>query len=436
MRQILVVAYYFPPLGLSGVQRIAGFVRRLPDYGWQPTVLTAKPGGYYAYDDSLWSKVQDAAICVEQTRSLDPTRLFRSRTTVKFPGQSNQKVLGSISHWLFLPDNKVGWLPFAVRAGLRMGANQKFDAVLSSAPPYTGHLIGKMLSRKWNVPLITDFRDDWVENPRHTYPTGIHRSLHVRLERQVLSHSSAVIAINRPILDAINQRHPGIQTRGHVISHGYDQDRSLNERPVDPGQELKFVYTGIFYDAQTPEYFLRGLSKFLTDNPTMRGKTSAIFAGLVPNQFLHWVKTLNLNDVVQYRGYLPHSSVVNLQKEADVLWMTIGNRSGSAGISTGKLFEYMGTQKPILALVPAGTARETLDRYGAAYIADPEHEDEIAQVMNQIKGDWFSRSFPNPNDSFLSQFNRDQLTQKLSGILDSVIDSFDESSSVNGSKKT
>ena len=135
MRQILVIAYYFPPLGLSGVQRIAGFVRRLPEYGWQPTVLTAKPGGYYAYDESLWAEVQDAEICVEQTKSLDPTRLFRPGRTVKLRGNSNRRLLGRISNWLFVPDNKLGWMPFAVHAGLRQGANHTFDAILSSAPP-------------------------------------------------------------------------------------------------------------------------------------------------------------------------------------------------------------------------------------------------------------------------------------------------------------
>ncbi len=419
MRHVLVVAYYFPPLGLSGVQRVAGFVRHLPEYGWQPTVITAKPGGYFAHDKSLWSPIEDAGIRVIRTKSLDPTRLFRPGTTVRLPQETRRQTLAYISNWLFIPDNKLGWKPFALRAGLRQAAIRHFDAVFSSAPPYTGHLIGKKLSRKLKLPLITDFRDDWVGNPRHIYPTTLHRRLHIQQERQVLIQSSAITTINRPILDALIKRHRDINMRGEVIPHGFDE----YEGPVkiSAREKLKLVYTGVFYDAQTPEHFLRGVSGFLAENPTMRPKISVIFAGLVPNGFMDLIRTLKLEDVVQYVGYVQHARVVELQHDADVLWMTIGSRPGSSGISTGKLYEYMGTGKPILALVPPGTARQTLLRYGAAYIAEPESEADVILALNQITSDWEKGNFLNPDDSFVSMFRRSRLTGKLAGVLDAVI---------------
>lgn len=419
MRNVLVVAYYFPPLGLSGVQRVAGFVRHLPEHGWQPTVITAKPRGYFAYDKSLWSPIEDAGIRVVRTKSLDPTRLFRSGATVRLPQETRRQTLAYISNWLFIPDNKLGWKPFALRAGLRQAAAQRFDAVFSSAPPYTGHLVGKKLSRRLKLPLITDFRDDWVGNPRHIYPTALHRRLHIQQERQVLIQSSAITTINRPILDALEKRHRGINIQGEVIPHGFDE----YEDPVKVSvrEKLKLVYTGVFYDAQTPEHFLRGISEFLAENPAMRPKISVIFAGLVPNGFADLIRTLKLEDVVQYVGYLQHTHVVELQQEADVLWMTIGSKSGASGISTGKLYEYMGTGKPILALVPSGTARRTLLRYGAAYIVEPESEAGIIQALSQITRDWNTETFPSPDESFVSMFSRNRLVEMLAGVLDSVI---------------
>ena len=419
MRHVLVVAYYFPPLGLSGVQRIAGFVRHLPEYGWQPTVITAKPGAYFAYDESLWSPIEDAGICVVRTKSLDPTRLFRSGAAVRLPQESRRQTLAYISNWLFIPDNKLGWRPFAVHAGLRQAAAQHFDAVFSSAPPYTGHLIGRKLSRRLKLPLITDFRDDWVGNPRHIYPTALHRRLHIQQERQVLVQSSAITTINRPILNALKKRHRDINMRGEVVPHGFDE----YEAPlwVSAREKLKLVYTGIFYDAQTPEHFLKGVSGFLAENPAMRSKISAIFAGLVPNGFTDLIRTLKLEDVVQYVGYVQHVRAVELQQEADVLWMTIGSRLGASGISTGKLYEYMGTGKPILALVPPGTARQTLLRYGAAYIVEPESEADVIQALNQIASDWDKKNFPSPDESFVSMFSRNRLTETLAGVLDSAI---------------
>ncbi len=419
MKHVLVIAYYFPPLGLSGVQRVAGFVRHLPEYGWQPTVITAKPKGYFAYDKSLWAPIENADIRVIRTKSLDPTRLFRSDTTVRLPQETRRQTLAYISNWLFIPDNKLGWKPFALRAGLRQAAIQHFDAVFSSAPPYTGHLIGKKLSRRLQLPLIIDFRDDWVGNPRHIYPTALHRQLHIRQERQVLTQSSAITTINHPIRDALKKRHSGINIRAEVIPHGFEEYEVPTK--ISAGEKLKLVYTGIFYDAQTPEYFLRGISEFLRRKPEIRSKISAIFAGLVPREFTDLIRTLKLEDVVQYLGYVEHVRVAELQQEADVLWMTIGSRPGASGISTGKLYEYMGTRKPILALVPPGTARQTLQRYGAAYIAEPESEANLIQVLEKLTTDWEKQEFPRPDESFVSTFSRNRLTETLAGVLDSAV---------------
>lgn len=421
MKHVLVVAYYFPPLGLSGVQRIAGFVRHLPEYGWKPTVLTAKPAGYFAHDDSLWAPIQEAGIRIIQTRSLDPTRFFRAGSTVRLPRESNRQVLASISNWVFVPDNKLGWMPFAVRAGLRGASLKPFNAVFSSAPPYTAHLVGSKIAQRLKLPLIVDFRDDWVGNPRHIYPTPLHRQLHVRQERRVLQNASAVTTINRPILDGLQARHKHLEILGHVIPHGYEEQRDSSVTRKNHENKLRFVYTGVFYDAQTPEYFLRGLREFLIQHPEMRERVTAIFAGLVPDYFARLVRSLKLEQVVQYVGYLEHSSVVALQQKADILWMTIGSRPGASQISTGKLFEYMGTRKPILALVPRGAASDTLQRYRAAYVASPEDVNQATQALNRIRNDWHDQCFPKPDEAFVSTLSRKHLTQRLSDALNIVV---------------
>ena len=421
MKHVLVVAYYFPPLGLSGVQRIAGFVRHLPEYGWKPTVLTAKPAGYFAHDNSLWAPIQEAGTQIIQTRSLDPTRFFRAGSTVRLPRESKRQALASISNWLFVPDNKIGWMPFAVQAGLREASHQAFSAIYSSAPPYTGHLVGSKIAQRLGLPLIVDLRDDWVGNPRHIYPTPLHRQLHVRQERRVLQNACAVTTINRPILDELQARHKHLKIPGHVIPHGYEEQCVSSVTRKNHKDKLRLVYTGVFYDAQTPEYFLRGLREFLIQNPDMRRRVSAIFAGLVPDYFARLVRSLKLEQVVQYVGYLEHSSVVALQQKADILWMTIGSRPGASQISTGKLFEYMGTRKPILALVPPGAASDTLHRYKAAYVVSPEDINQATQALNRIRNDWRDQCFPKPDVAFVSTLSRKHLTKKLSDVLNTVV---------------
>jgi len=420
MKQVLVVAYYFPPLGMSGVQRIAGFVRHLPEFGWQPTVITAKPKGYFAYDESLWSPIKDAGISVIQTNSLDPTRLFRSRAIIRLPAEPKRRILTSMSNWFFIPDNKMGWMPFAIRAGLNQVKTIRFDAIFSSAPPYSGHLIGSKLSKKLNLPLVTDFRDDWVGNPRHCYPTSFHRKLHTYQERNVILQSSAITTINHPILNSLKKRHSNVQRIEKVIPHGYDDKIYPLNKSDSSSEKLRFLYTGVFYDVQVPDYFLRGLSGFLAQNTEMRTKISVLFAGLVPHRFGELVRTLDLEEIVQYIGYKQHDEIVRLHQNADILWMTIGNRTGASGISTGKLFEYMGTRKPILALVPQGTARQTLLHYGATYFAEPECTDDVIQAFSKITDAWRSRNFPVPDEEYVKCFGRTHLTKTLSQVLDSV----------------
>jgi hypothetical protein len=201
-RRVLIVAYYFPPMGMSGVQRVAKFARYLPRSGWQPTVLTVEPAGYYAYDASLLDEIEQAGISMIRTPSIDPTKLFGRHKTVALPAEATRKRLAGLSQLLFVPDNKVGWYPYAVRAGLRELKARPYDAVFASAPPYTALLIAERLSTAGRLPLVVDFRDDWLENPRHSYPSVLHQALHRRMERRVIGRSKSVIAINKTIIQA------------------------------------------------------------------------------------------------------------------------------------------------------------------------------------------------------------------------------------------
>ena len=420
-KRVLVIAYYFPPMGLSGVQRVAGFVRHLPACGWKPTVLTTTPAGYYAYDESLLTPLEAANIKIHRTGSLDPTRLFKTRQIVSMPAENARQRMGSVSQWLFVPDNKVGWMPFAHHAARRLVGRAGFDAVLSSAPPYTAHLIGARISKKFGIPLVVDFRDDWIGNPRHTYPTSVHSSLHRRLERAVMKQCQTAICINPSISSALRGRNPHVSADISVIPHGYEADDESEPMSGRNDGKLQLLYTGIFYDAQTPDYLLRGVQRFLQRNRQVR--LEVVFAGLVPKHSVQLVKELGLSDIVRLLGYLPHDQVSALQKQADVLWMTIGTRPGSAGISTGKLFEYMGRRKPILALIPPGTARNVLKKYQASFISNPEDVEAIAGALANIYTHWSTNTLPAPDESFVRTLTLKRLTERLAHILNDCTDS-------------
>ncbi len=204
-----------------------------------------------------------------------------------------------------------------------------------------------------------------------------------------------------------------------VIPQGYDpetlQEAQAAERHPD---RMRLVYTGVFYDAQTPDYFLKGLHAMFKRNPPARSRIEAVFVGLVPEASRQLICDLDLEDVVSCKGYLSHSETVSYQLSADVLWMTIGKRPGSGGISTGKLFEYMGTRKPILALIPPGTARKALRPYGANWIVAPADISSIAQALSELYDRWESGTLPLGEASYAQTFDRKRLTGELAGILD------------------
>lgn len=420
MRRALVVAYYFPPMGLSGVQRVSKFVRYLPEFGWQPTVLTARPAGYFAFDSSLLEDAGRSGVRVERTASWDPTRLFARGRAVALPGEGRRRWLSLASQTVFLPDNKIGWLGPGLRAGRRLLTKGSFDLVFATAPPYTALVLAARLSRRHGLPLVVDFRDDWVGNPRHTYPTAWHRARHEALEARVLDQCSHAVTINEEIEASLGERAGarGAACQISVVPQGYDPEmlQAADVAKRHPGR-MRLVYTGVFYDAQTPDYFLRGLHALLKRRPPARTGIEAVFVGLVPEASRRLIRELGLEDVVSCKGYLPHSETIGYQLSADVLWMTIGERPGAEGISTGKLFEYIGTRKPILALIPPGTARKALRPYGAHRIVDPGDIAAIAQALSELYDRWNSGTLPQADDCYVQRFDRRRLAGQLAGIL-------------------
>ena len=427
-RRALVFAYYFPPMGLSGVQRTAKFLKYLPCYGWESTVVASRPHGYFAYDDSLLREVEEAGATIRRAGSWDPTRLFGKRTVVNMPRESVRQGLSALSQWIFSPDNKVGWIRPAVREALAALRETPCDLIYSSAPPYSSHLAAARLARKTGLPLILDFRDDWVGNPRHAYPTPLHRARSTWLEGLALRAADRIVVIGDAIRDSLAERHPDIPSARdiRIVPQGYDPE-DFTGPPSIPGLDAEpercaFLYSGVFYHAQSPEPFLRGLAALAKRNPLLRKRLRAVFAGLLPASALRLVEKLDIGDIVHYAGYLSHRDAANALLAADILWMTIGRAPGSDRIWTGKMYEYFGAGKPVLGLVPEGVARKTLQEYGAARIVEPDAPpDAVADALEQCFEAWREGTLPQPDPAWTARFDRMRLAGALADIFNDIV---------------
>ena len=217
----LVIAYYFPPMGLSGVQRTLKFVKYLTHYGWNPIVLTSETSDYYAYDEALTAELEQLNITVIKAGKISK----KKSKTRKFPSYFIQKLGRAFLQTFFLPDSKIGWKKYALEKAKFLFENYKIDVIFSTAPPYTDFLVARELSDKYNVPFIVDYRDTWVDNSFNFYPTPFHKSYHIKLEKEILTKSSKIIVTSRYSKETILKRYRFLSHNDVVIiPHGYDKE--------------------------------------------------------------------------------------------------------------------------------------------------------------------------------------------------------------------
>ena len=424
IHRVLVVAYYFPPLGLSGVQRTLKFVKYLPQFGWEPVVLTVEDRGYFAKDESLLRELDEVPVEVIRTPSMDPLHFFRKKNIVRMPSGKSLGLFGKLSQAVFIPDNKIGWKRHAVDAAMRAIERQPVDAIFATAPPYTDFLIGAELKRRTRLPLVLDYRDAWLANPLHSYITPLHRALHRHLEQRILRAADRIIAINRPIKEETLTAYPFLRHNDvQIIPQGFDQAdfEGLQRNRSDDGV-LRILHAGTFYYNRTPLHMLHALKTVFDEHPPLRGRIELHLAGSRREEDLRNVEALGLGDAVHMHGYLPHRDTIQQLLDADVLWLMIGRGRGEEMMSTGKLYEYLGACRTILATIPEGAARQVLAKSGGAVFAPPDDRRAIAAQLIALYELHKNHRLPAPSYAFAEQFERRILSGQLAAMFASLLE--------------
>lgn len=422
-RRVLVIAYYFPPMGLSGVQRTLKFVKYLPQYGWTPTVLTVEPRGYYAHDESLLHELEGKEVDIARTSAAGPGKVFAKKETVKLPSELMRKILSRVSDTFFIPDNKIGWRRKAVKKALALNALTPFDLIFATAPPFTDFLVGADVKAAINKPLVLDYRDPWVEYPHKFYPTPFHKLRNISLERRALKASSHVVTTNRRVKELIIKRHRFMSYNDiEIIPQGFDPEDfpspdNVEGEPVVPRTgKMRITYAGIFWEDRVPDYFLKALQALFNEHPHLRGRIEALFIGKFRNENAKLVEKLKLSDSVKVVDYLPHKACVQNLLASDVLWMIVGDGVGSPG----KVYEYIGARKPILGCVPDGFLMRTIQEAGGKTVA-PKDVAGIKQAILEFYHQYEKRSLKGPAPHIVDKYDRSKLTGQLVKVFESLL---------------
>jgi glycosyltransferase involved in cell wall biosynthesis len=420
MKKVLMVIPFFPPMAGGGVYRPLAFVRNLPGYGWEPTVVAPRGDAFWIRDERLLERVPES-VRVVRTDSLSGQSLlarFR-RGAAAAPKRSSRGfgALRRLSSAILLPDSYIGWYPHAAAAVKRLMREVRFDAVYSTSPPETSHLVAAR--RAGGVPWVADFRDPWMNLQLFAPPTAAHAAVHRRLEAMVCRRAAVVVTTRWHEHD-LRSRYPS--ARVYRIGNGFDGSElsAVADAQPAPGP-MRIVHAGMLTQQRTAVVFLRALSAFLERRPDARRGIAVTLAGPREDSNDRAVADLGLGDIVDLLDSAPHDEVLKMQASAHVLLLIKHLDPAYRGMVPGKMYEYIGLRRPVLALAPDGEARATIEALGRGETVDPDDEGGIAAAIERMYERHRAGTLEEGYDlSPRPEFDRAARTGELARVLDEV----------------
>ncbi len=434
MKKVLIITYYFPPSGGPGVQRVLKFVKYLPEFGWQPVVLSVADAEYPARDESLLDEIP-STVTVYRSKIFEPYKIYR-RLTGKPDGAAvdvdNIPQAGAKQPWteslsqfvrstFFIPDARIGWLPYAVPMGLDIIRNEGITALYSSSPPYTAALIAQKLHNKTNLPWIAGFRDPWtgfLSTPqRWAVPSAIDRSM----EFSVLRDASLIEVAWKGILKDMLGKHPRTSPDKFLyLPNGYD---SADFPPIEPSPNDRFTvtYTGSMYGKRNPRTFLQAVESLAANGSVDPSKILLRFIGRLGAEVAGMIRSSPIAHVVEVVPYRPHRESLEALLRSDALLLIVDEAEGSEEIVPGKVFEYLGAHRPIIALAPDGAAADLIRKTRSGFVAANQDLEAIQSAFLECYRNFLYHKRPFEQDrKNIEQFERREITRHLSIFLNTV----------------
>jgi glycosyltransferase involved in cell wall biosynthesis len=436
-RKVLVLTYEFPPTGGGGVQRVTKFARYLPQNGWEPVVVSAEHVPGRPYDETLLEEVASVPVLrtparranVPVARALGLAKrlrgAFRRRRTSAAGGSASPTgpvtrpvgLTARITASIAFPDVAAYWIGSAVRAAVGRGRREKVSAVLASGPPHSALIAGSRVAAALGVPFVADMRDAWRDNPGAYYPTGIHRSRALAVERRVMESADAVTCVSEPI--ATEAREMGAQDTV-VLPNGFDGS-DLPPWSPGPGQ-LRLAFLGHMYASHSdPAPLLDAMRLAAGSLSAAAGATFDVIGAVAPFA-CEEVAVRGLQDRVRFLGYHAHAEALALLSGADVGVVLIRDMPGSKASFTGKIFEYLGMGIPILLLGPTdGAAADLVREVGAGLVVAYGDAHGCAQALAQLAEAKARNERPvAPDPDVVRRFDRREQARMLASVLDRV----------------
>jgi glycosyltransferase involved in cell wall biosynthesis len=423
-KKLLIITYYWPPSGGPGVQRWLKFVKYLPDFNVQPIVYVPENPTYPIIDNGLQSEVWDNAIILKN-KIVEPYGLasfFGKNKTKKIssgiiPNQKKQSFLEKTLLWvrgnLFIPDARFLWVKPSVTYLKKYIQVNDIDTIITSGPPHSLHLIGLQLKKELNIKWLADFRDPWTT-------IGYHKALklssyaekkHKALEKEVLNSADTIIVTSKTTKTEFQV----ITTRPiEVITNGYDIEH-VEKQPLD--NKFSLAHIGSFLSERNPKILWQALQELVTENETFKNDFQLKLIGATSKEVLDTISEFNLTDYVLNLGYVSHQEAIEHQRKSQVLLLIEINSDETKSIIPGKLFEYMISERPIIAIGPEGSdfAEIITSTNTGVFFTYDKKEELKAILLNYYE--LYQKNNLKVNAVGLQQYSRKNLTEQLSKLV-------------------
>ena len=419
MKRVLIISYYWPPSGGSGVQRWVKFAKYLPSESWQPVIYTPENPELLVLDERLGDEVPNVVEIIK-TPILEPYSLYkrlfvRSKKTEVNPINHQEKsVFQKFSMWIrgnfFIPDPRSLWIRPSVKFLKKYLKENPVDVIISTGPPHSMHLIAQKLSKITGLPWIADFRDPWTKMFyfKHLNLSSWAERKHKKLEQSVLDDATAIVAVSPLVKEEFELM---TQTPVHLITNGYDEeDFDIN---IEADSSFNITHTGLFASDGNPDRLWEVLAEKAAEDIEFKEKLRLRLVGKTDNEIIKSIIKLGLESNLVDRGYQPHKEAVGEQKCADLLLLPLRKEPEYRATLPGKLFEYLAAKKPVLGIGQRdGAMAKILEETGAGEVYDWEEKKEIKKYIDKA---WclFKEGRFEINPNGLEKYSRKNTTKQM-----------------------
>ena len=424
--KVLILTYYWPPAGGSGVQRWLKFVKYLQDFGITPIVYTVDNPGFSIEDTGLSKDIPSNIEIIKQP-IWEPYKLAsffskgkKNNTKAGFLS-SKQSLFGKISSYIranyFIPDARMFWVKPSVKYLETYLKENPVDLIISSGPPHSLHKIALQLKKKTNVKWISDFRDPWTDiDYFHQLPlTESAKRKHFSMEKKVLVNSDAVVVVG----ETMRKKYFEFNKNTVVITNGFDV--ANKEEIVVLDKRFSITHLGMMNEDRNPKILWKVLASLCKEVKGFSENLEIQLIGKLDQSVLEEIENNQLKENTRFVSYVPHDQVFEYQKKSQVLLLAVNKVPSAKGIITGKIFEYLVAKRPILVIGPSdGDLAEILKKTDSGCIVDFE---DVANLKYQIKTYYkdYLKGELKISSKNIDAYHRKELTKKMAELIKTTV---------------